>query len=213
MRHHLDLPFPSPAPTPQLRNRNLIPQIPDARIDFDLVVQEFLKGGDVEDFVRGGLRCVDYELSAESALARLDLRRGLWLWFLGWGRGVWLLGIRRGTEAGEGSIAQGIRKIYIKKTHLFRNLSPPSRGTSFPALDGPTAAAASPLGAGFHVFLFTFFSAYCSIYDGWLQSLFLFSPQLLRRGGGGEGGRRQEEGGGRKGEGGKRTVAPAIVCF
>lgn len=45
--------------------------------------------------------------------------------------------------------------------YLFRNL--PSRGTSFPTLDSP--AAAGPLGAGFHVFLYTheILLAYCSM--------------------------------------------------
>ena len=56
MRHNLYF------PVPELRNHNRIAEVANAVIDFDLVVQEFLEGGDVEDFVRGGLGGVDYEL-------------------------------------------------------------------------------------------------------------------------------------------------------
>lgn len=48
-----------------------IAQIPHPVIDFDLVVQEFLKRGDVEDLVRCGLRGVDdvLQIAPEPALA------------------------------------------------------------------------------------------------------------------------------------------------
>ena len=41
-----------------------ISEIADAAFDLDLVMEEFLEGGDVENFVRGGLGCVDDELRA-----------------------------------------------------------------------------------------------------------------------------------------------------
>ena len=57
MRHHLDF-----ALAAYLRDLDGIAQVAGPVIDFDFVVEEFLKGGDVEDFVRGGLGGVDYEL-------------------------------------------------------------------------------------------------------------------------------------------------------
>ena len=45
-----------------LANLNRVAQIAYAIIDFDLVVQELLKGRNVEDLVRGGLGGVDDEL-------------------------------------------------------------------------------------------------------------------------------------------------------
>ena len=56
MRDDLDL------AVPLLADQDRVPQIADAAVDFDLVVQELFKGGDVEDFVRGGLGGVDDEL-------------------------------------------------------------------------------------------------------------------------------------------------------
>ena len=57
MRHHFNL-----ALTPHLGDLDRIAEVAGPVIDFDLVVEEFFKGGDVEDFVRGGLGGVDYEL-------------------------------------------------------------------------------------------------------------------------------------------------------
>ena len=45
-----------------LANLDRVAQIPYAIVDLDLVVQELLKGRDVEDLVRGGLGGVDDEL-------------------------------------------------------------------------------------------------------------------------------------------------------
>lgn len=56
MRHHFYLPFPL------LGDLHHITEVSDAVVDFYLLVQELLEGGDVEDFVRGGLGGVDYEL-------------------------------------------------------------------------------------------------------------------------------------------------------
>lgn len=56
MRHDLDLALAD------LGDLDDVPEVADAVVDFDLVVEEFLEGGDVEDFVGGGLGGVDYEL-------------------------------------------------------------------------------------------------------------------------------------------------------
>ena len=56
MCHHLDLALSL------LANLNGVAQVPDAAVYLDLVVEEFLKGRDIEDLVRGGLRSVDDEL-------------------------------------------------------------------------------------------------------------------------------------------------------
>lgn len=56
MRNNLDLAIAL------VRNRHHISKIAHAPIDFDFLVQEFFKGGDVEDFIGGGLRGIDYEL-------------------------------------------------------------------------------------------------------------------------------------------------------
>ena len=45
-----------------LANLDRVAQIPYAVVDFDLVVQEFFKGRNVEDLVGGGLGGVDDEL-------------------------------------------------------------------------------------------------------------------------------------------------------
>lgn len=42
-----------------LANLYRIAEIANAIVDFDLVVKEFFKGGDIEDLVRGRLGCVD----------------------------------------------------------------------------------------------------------------------------------------------------------
>lgn len=53
MRNHLDLAISL------LADLHDVPQVPHAVVDFDLVVEEFLKSGDVENFVRDGLGGVD----------------------------------------------------------------------------------------------------------------------------------------------------------
>ena len=45
-----------------LTDSNHISQIPHSIINFDFVVEEFLERRDVEDFIGGGLGCVDDEL-------------------------------------------------------------------------------------------------------------------------------------------------------
>lgn len=56
MRNHLYF------PVALLADQYGFAKITDSVIDFDFVVEEFLEGGDVEDFVCGGLRGVDGEL-------------------------------------------------------------------------------------------------------------------------------------------------------
>ena len=56
MRNHLYF------PVALLADQHGFTKITDAIIDFDFVVEEFLESGDVEDFIRGGLRGVDDEL-------------------------------------------------------------------------------------------------------------------------------------------------------
>lgn len=63
MRHHLNFPFGT-----DLGDGDLVPQVTDARIDFYFVVEEFFESGDVEDFVGGGLGCVDDELFCSSRI-------------------------------------------------------------------------------------------------------------------------------------------------
>ena len=53
MRNHLDLAIPL------LADLHDVTQVPHAVVDFDLVVEEFLKSGDVENFVGDGLGGVD----------------------------------------------------------------------------------------------------------------------------------------------------------
>lgn len=60
VRNNLDLPLAL------LAYLHDVAEVSNAAIDLDLVVEEFLEGGDVEDLVRGGLRSVDYELCAVS---------------------------------------------------------------------------------------------------------------------------------------------------
>ena len=47
---------------PLLTDLHHIAQVPHAPVDFNLVMQELFESGDVEDFIRGGLRGVDDEL-------------------------------------------------------------------------------------------------------------------------------------------------------
>lgn len=61
MRHHLDLPVPGAIDLDDL------PQIADPVIHLDLVVQELLERGHVEDLVRGRLRRVDDEFLRDLA--------------------------------------------------------------------------------------------------------------------------------------------------
>ena len=52
-----------------LLDDDLAVQVADAALDLDLVVQELLEGGDVEDLVARGLRSVDDELSGEDSVS------------------------------------------------------------------------------------------------------------------------------------------------
>ena len=54
--NNLNLPFTL------LANLDRVAQVTNAVVDLDLVVEELLKGGNIEDFVRGGLGGVDDEL-------------------------------------------------------------------------------------------------------------------------------------------------------
>ena len=56
VRNNLDL------AVADLADLHHVPQVADAAVDLDAVVQELLEGGDVEDLVRGGLGGVDDEL-------------------------------------------------------------------------------------------------------------------------------------------------------
>ena len=49
-----------------------ISEVSDTAINLDLVLEELLEGGDVEDLVAGGLRSIDDELWSESAQLYLD---------------------------------------------------------------------------------------------------------------------------------------------
>ena len=60
-----------------LLNDNLVAQVADAAVDLDLVLEELLKGGGVEDLVAGRLAGVDDELLG--GLALLALGAGLLL--------------------------------------------------------------------------------------------------------------------------------------
>ena len=81
MRHHLDFPIPGAIDLDNL------PQIADPVIHLDLVVQELLERGHVEDLVRRGLRRVDDEflrdLAALLVLAAGVAEGGCALGFLG----------------------------------------------------------------------------------------------------------------------------------
>lgn len=46
----------------RLGDLDIVAEVSDAALDLDAVVQELLKGGDVEDLVAGRLRGVDDEL-------------------------------------------------------------------------------------------------------------------------------------------------------
>ena len=67
MCHDLDLPIPN------LTYRDRVTEIADTVVHLYLVMQEFLKGGDIEDLVRGGLRGIDDELHILIDLAFLLL--------------------------------------------------------------------------------------------------------------------------------------------
>lgn len=61
MRNDLDLALAD------LLDLDIVAQVARAALDLDTVVQEFLKGRDVEDLVRDGLTAVDGVLSEASA--------------------------------------------------------------------------------------------------------------------------------------------------
>jgi len=46
----------------RLRDVDRVAEVADAAVDLDLLVQELLKGRDIEDLVAGGLRGIDDEL-------------------------------------------------------------------------------------------------------------------------------------------------------
>jgi len=50
-----------------LRDLDGITEVSNTAVDLDLVLEELLEGGDVEDLVAGGLRSVDDELFPQSA--------------------------------------------------------------------------------------------------------------------------------------------------
>lgn len=56
MRNDLDLSIAD------LGDLNGLAEVANAAVDLDLVLEELLEGGDVEDLVAGGLRGVDDEL-------------------------------------------------------------------------------------------------------------------------------------------------------
>jgi len=56
MRNNLDLPIAN------LGDLNNIAKVSNAAIDFDPILEELLKGGDVEDLIGSGLRGVDDKL-------------------------------------------------------------------------------------------------------------------------------------------------------
>ena len=49
-----------------LRDLDGLAEVADAALNLDLLVEELLEGGDVEDLVRGGLRSVDDELQSKN---------------------------------------------------------------------------------------------------------------------------------------------------
>ena len=51
-----------------LRDLDLVAEVADTALNLDLLVQELLKGRDIEDLVRGGLLGVDDELLRDLAL-------------------------------------------------------------------------------------------------------------------------------------------------
>ena len=56
MRHHLDLPIPL------LADRDRVAQVAHPVIHLDFIMQEFFKGRNIKDLVRGWLGGVDDEL-------------------------------------------------------------------------------------------------------------------------------------------------------
>lgn len=70
MGNDLNLPFTL------LANLDRVAQVAYAVVDLDLVMQELLKGGNVEDLVRGRLGGVDDELWRRTA--RLAIAGGRW---------------------------------------------------------------------------------------------------------------------------------------
>ena len=66
-KDYLNLPLPS------LRDSNLLAEVARAALDLDLVVQELLEGGEVEDLVGHGLRAVDHVLYTHISLATIPI--------------------------------------------------------------------------------------------------------------------------------------------
>jgi len=63
VRNNLDLSIAN------LRDLHNVAEVTDTAVDLDLVLEELLEGGDIEDFVAGGLRGVDDELFLLSLLS------------------------------------------------------------------------------------------------------------------------------------------------
>lgn len=57
-----------------LRDRNLVAQVTGSALNLDLLVQEFLEGGQIEDLVAYGLRAVDGVLSDMSVSTFLSCK-------------------------------------------------------------------------------------------------------------------------------------------
>lgn len=64
-----------------------IAEVTNAALNLDLVVQELLEGGDVEDLVVGGLGSVDDELNSDNYVSTL-----IPFFFKGWGGIAYLVG-------------------------------------------------------------------------------------------------------------------------
>lgn len=52
-----------------LLDRDGVAEVADAAVNLDLVLEEFLEGGGVEDLVAGGLRSVDDELMRDAVVS------------------------------------------------------------------------------------------------------------------------------------------------
>jgi len=68
VRNNLDLSIAN------LRDLHNVAEVTDTAVDLDLVLEELLEGGDIEDFVAGGLRGVDDELLSNLCLLALRAR-------------------------------------------------------------------------------------------------------------------------------------------
>lgn len=74
MSNDLDLALTS------LGDDDVVTQVADAALDLDAVVEELLKGRDIEDLVRGGLRSIDDVLYKKKSLVTRDKLALAWNW-------------------------------------------------------------------------------------------------------------------------------------